>query len=124
MLAYTTIGTNDYDKSNAFYAELLSALGAKVLFANERFTGYGTDMSAPMFAVVKPYDEQPATTGNGTMITLACKDTAQVDALHAKALALGASCEGEPGPRADGAFYLCYFRDTDGHKIAGFYPGT
>ncbi len=122
MLAYTTIGTNDYEQAQKFYTELLSVFGAKQLVDTGRFTAFGTHMGAPMFAVVKPYNEQPATPGNGTMVTFACKDTAQVDALHAKAMALGASCEGEAGPRMDGAFYLCYFRDADGNKLAGFHP--
>jgi len=91
MLAYTTIGTNDYTKAQQFYADLFSVVGAKQLMDTGRFTAFGTSMSAPMFGLVKPFNEEPATAGNGQMITIGCKNEAQVQALHAKALELGAT---------------------------------
>lgn len=44
---------------------------------------------------------------------------AQVDAFHAKALALGAKDDGAPGPRPvyGEPYYGCFVRDLDGHKI-------
>jgi predicted lactoylglutathione lyase len=42
------------------------------------------------------------------------------DALHSKALALGAKDEGAAGPRGDGSFYCGYFRDLDGNKFNAF----
>ncbi len=68
---------------------------------------------------MKPFDGQSATVGNGTMVALVGKDAAQVDALHAKALALGGRDEGAPGLRGDD-FYGAYFRDLDGNKLAAF----
>ena len=44
---------------------------------------------------------------------------AQVDALHAKAMALGGKDEGAPGFRGD-RYYMSYFRDLDGNKLAAF----
>ncbi|WP_416878113.1 VOC family protein [Litorimonas sp.] len=124
MLAYTTVGTNDYDAANEFYAELLKPLGAKQLWATDRFAGYGRKSGDPMFAVCKPYDENPATAGNGTMITLGCQNQEQVKELHDKAVELGGKSEGEPGPRGEtGQFYMAYIRDLDGNKIAFFAPG-
>ena len=73
----------------------------------------------PMFAVLKPFDGEPATAGNGTMVALSAADPAQVQALHAKALALGGQDKGAPGERGKG-FYGAYFRDLDGHKLAVF----
>lgn len=75
-----------------------------------------------MFSVIKPYDGNPATVGNGTMIALAADSTKQVDALHAKALLLGADDEGAPGMRQSG-FYCAYARDLDGNKLNFFYHG-
>ena len=40
----------------------------------------------------------------------------------AKALELGGSDEGAPGPRGDG-FYAAYFRDLDGNKLCAFALG-
>jgi predicted lactoylglutathione lyase len=48
--------------------------------------------------------------------------TAKVDALHRKALQLGGSNEGAPGPRGEG-FYAGYFRDLDGNKLNFFCAG-
>jgi predicted lactoylglutathione lyase len=53
------------------------------------------------------------------MVSLTAADAAQVQALHAKALELGGSSEGEPGMRG-GSFYMAYFRDPDGNKLAAF----
>jgi catechol 2,3-dioxygenase-like lactoylglutathione lyase family enzyme len=119
MIGYTCVGTNDLDKAVSFYAELLGLLGAKPFFKTDRGVGWGVSPDKPMFSVLKPFDGQAATVGNGTMIALAAANTEQVQALHAKALALGGTDEGAPGPRGDG-FYGAYFRDLDGNKLAVF----
>ena len=54
------------------------------------------------------------------MVALAADSPEQVDRLHAKALELGATDEGAPGPRGDGGFYAGYFRDPDGNKLNAF----
>ena len=120
MIAYTTVGSNDLPKAIAFYKELLEGIfGAKVFFEGEGGTGWSVAPDKPMFAVLKPFNQEKATAGNGSMISLACANPEQVQALHAKALALGGTDEGAPGPRG-GGFYACYFRDLDGNKIGGF----
>ena len=119
MIGYTCVGTNDLDKAVSFYAELLGLLGAKPFFKTDRGVGWGVSPDKPMFSVLKPFDGQASTVGNGTMIALAAANTEQVQALHAKALALGGTDEGAPGPRGDG-FYGAYFRDLDGNKLAVF----
>ncbi|HEY2528851.1 MAG TPA: hypothetical protein VGJ20_13040 [Xanthobacteraceae bacterium] len=43
----------------------------------------------------------------------------EVDAFHAKALALGGHNEGAPGERAP-KFYMSYFRDLDGNKLCAY----
>ena len=43
----------------------------------------------------------------------------EVDAFHAKALALGGADEGAPGYRAP-TFYFSYFRDLDGDKLCAY----
>jgi hypothetical protein len=50
----------------------------------------------------------PATVGNGMMVALNVLDRAQVDAVHAKAIALGGPDEGAPGLRGDRGFYGGY----------------
>ena len=67
-----------------------------------------------------PFDGQPARPGNGVMVAIPVREPAQVQRLHAKALALGAPDEGAPGPRGSGGFYAAYFRDLDGNKLNVF----
>jgi len=119
MIGYTSVGTNDLEKAILFYGELLSLLGAKPFFKSERGVGWGVSPDKPMFSVLKPFDGQKATVGNGGMVAFAAANPEQVQALHAKALQLGAQDEGAPGPRGNG-FYGAYFRDLDGNKLAAY----
>jgi len=119
MIGYTCVGTNDLDKAVTFYSELLAVLGAKVFFKSDRGVGWGTAPDKPMFSVMKPFDGQAATVSNGAMVALSTANPEQVQALHAKALALGGQDEGQPGPRG-ATFYGAYFRDLDGNKLAAF----
>ena len=119
MIGYTSVGTNDLEKAIHFYGELLSLLGAKPFFKSERGVGWGVSPDKPMFSVLKPFDGQKATVGNGGMVAFAAANLEQVQALHAKALQLGAQDEGAPGPRGNG-FYGAYFRDLDGNKLAAY----
>jgi catechol 2,3-dioxygenase-like lactoylglutathione lyase family enzyme len=119
MIGYTSVGTNDLEKAIHFYGELLSLLGAKPFFKSDRGVGWGVSPDKPMFSVLKPFDGQKATVGNGGMVAFAAANPEQVQALHAKALQLGAQDEGAPGPRGNG-FYGAYFRDLDGNKLAAY----
>ena len=57
------------------------------------------------------------------MVALAAESPAMVDALHKKALELGAKDEGTPGPRGSGERYHGYFRDPDGNKLCAVHFG-
>ena len=122
MIAYTSVGTNDWDRALDFYSRFFEPMKAKKLFASDRFATFGTGPGAPMFGVCKPYDGGDAEPGNGTMIALFCPDTEIVDQQYKLALELGGTDEGEPGQRAAGPFYMAYFRDLDGNKIALYAP--
>ena len=122
MIGYAMVGTNHLDKAKAFYGALLAELGAKILMDVGRGVFYGVQPGQPLLGVAEPYNKEPATVGNGNMIALAAGSRANVDALHAKALSLGASDEGAPGERMPG-FYAGYFRDLDGNKLAFFHMG-
>ena len=122
MIGYVTVGTNDLGKAAAFYDALLAEFGAKRMMENEQFVAWSAGPASPGFGVTKPFDKKSATVGNGVMVALAATSTAQVDALHRKALALGARDEGAPWPRGEG-FYAGYFRDLDGNKLNFFFMG-
>jgi catechol 2,3-dioxygenase-like lactoylglutathione lyase family enzyme len=122
MIGYLTLGTNDLVRAAAFYDGVLALLGAKRGMETERYVGWVAGPGTPMLMAIKPFDGQPATPGNGTMIGLAAASRQQVEAVHAKALALGARDEGAVGPRGD-SFYGGYFRDLDGNKLVVFCMG-
>lgn len=122
MIGYITLGTNDIDKAAAFYDALFDTIGAKRLMDMGTFILWGASMDAPGLAATKPFDGKSASVGNGTMVALRVDSKAKVDALHAKAMKLGAKDEGAPGPRGD-TFYAGYFRDPDGNKLNAFFMG-
>jgi len=122
MVGYVTLGTNDAARAAKFYDTLLGELGAKRLMEFGPFILWGTSLTDPCLAITPPHDGKPATVGNGVMVALRAPSKAAVDALHAKALALGGTDEGAPGPRSD-AFYAGYFRDLDGNKLNAFFMG-
>ena len=123
MIGYATIGTNDLERATKFYDAVLAPLGGKRTFANgERMQFYGSPGSPGMIAISKPYDEKPATAGNGSMFGLPAATKEQVDAAHSAALAAGGACEGPPGQRLP-TFYGAYFRDLDGNKVCVFKMG-
>ena len=63
------------------------------------FTMYGVGRGQPTICITKPYNGKAAEPGNGNMVAIVVKERAQVDKLHAKALALGGADEGAPGVR-------------------------
>ena len=119
MIGYVTLGTNDLPRATAFYDALLAEIGAKQLMDLGRGIMWGVAMDKPSLGILTPYDEKPATVGNGVMVALTVDSREKVDRLHKKALALGGKDEGKPGPRGDG-FYAGYFRDLDGNKLNCF----
>jgi catechol 2,3-dioxygenase-like lactoylglutathione lyase family enzyme len=119
MIGYATIGTNNLDRAREFYDKVLGALGGRRTMAFDRMQFYGGKDSPSMLAVCKPYDEKPATAGNGSMFGIPAREKSLVDAAHAAAIEAGGKCEGPPGQRMDG-FYGAYFRDLDGNKVCVF----
>ena len=122
MIGYVTIGTNDLGRAASFYDALLGEIGAKRMMENDQFVAWSVKPDQPGLGVTKPFDKKPATVGNGVMVALMVDSPAKVDALHRKAMQLGGSDEGAPGPRGEG-FYAGYFRDLDGNKLNFFCTG-
>ena len=122
MIGYVTLGTNDLPRAAKFYDQLLGEIGDKRMMENEQFIAWSIRESEPGLGVTKPFDKKPATVGNGVMVALGVDSPEKVNALHRKALQLGAKDEGAPGPRGEG-FYAGYFRDLDGNKLNFFVAG-
>ena len=120
MIGYVTLGTNDIKRAAAFYDSLLGVLGAGRFMEADNFIAWAVSPDEPALGVIKPYDGQAATAGNGTMVSLVVDSPEKVNAVHARAMELGGKDEGAPGPRGTGGFYAGYFRDLDGNKLNCF----
>ena len=123
MIGYVTLGTNDIDRAAEFYDALLQEIGASRMMESEKFVAWAVAPDQPALSVTKPFDGKAAGVGNGVMVALAVNNRDKVDAVHQKALDLGGSDEGAPGPRGDSGFYAAYFRDLDGNKLNAFCMG-
>ncbi|AJC19570.1 VOC family protein [Pandoraea pulmonicola] len=137
MISYVTVGVRDIKKSRAFYGAIFAKLNPDI---TELFEIPGKDKEtqedgvveviygdkarpdAPLFALIRPFNGEPATHGNGTMVAFPAANEDIVKDVHAEALRLGGRNEGDPGIRSDEGIgwklYLAYFRDLDQNKIA------
>ena len=122
MIGYTCLGTNDLPRAAKFYDALLAEVGAKRLMEYDTFIAWGTAMDKASLGLIKPFNGEPATVGNGVMVALVVDSHDQVDRIYKKAIDLGAKDEGPAGPRGEG-FYAGYFRDPDGNKLNVFCMG-
>ena len=91
MIGYVTLGVSDIERASAFYDALLAELGAKRFMEFPGFITWATSPTAPALAICKPYNGEAATVGNGVMVALSAGSEEKVQAIHAKALELGAA---------------------------------
>ena len=120
MVGYVTLGTKDVKRAGEFYDQLLGLFSASRFMDGEAFIAWSTEAGGASLAVGRPFDQKASSVGNGVMVALAADSKEQVDALYAKAIELGGTDEGPPGPRGD-TFYAAYFRDLDGNKLNAFF---
>ena len=120
MIGYITLGTNNFERAAQFYDNLLAVIGAKRVMESPEFIAWGNSPNQARLSIIKPYDGQAATVGNGVMVALIVDSKEKVDALYNKAIELGGKDEGAVGPRGDSGFYAGYFRDLDGNKLNVF----
>jgi catechol 2,3-dioxygenase-like lactoylglutathione lyase family enzyme len=134
MLTYVYFGTNDLERATLFYDATLAPLGMQRCVTGDAdwdriSAGWGTyenDGARELaFWIGKPFDQQVATTGNGSMVAFRARSWKEVDDFHAAALANGGSCAGAPGLRTHYSpdFYAAYVRDLDGNKLAAVCRG-
>ena len=113
QMNYLVGGTNGMAAATLFYDQLFAQSGLNRASPSDRMTYWlGPDFA---FAVAIPFDKNPATHGNGTMVGFSFGSTEDVERLHALAIKLGGTSEGEPkqcGPR-----FSAYVRDLDRNKI-------
>lgn len=120
VLSHITLGTNDIERAGRFYDEVLGALGFERLPKPPgKPPAYEKGGMMPTIYLYTPEDGRPATWGNGTHLAFIAATRAEVHNFHERALSLGGSCEGKPGPRLHYGenYYAAYVRDPDGNKL-------
>jgi catechol 2,3-dioxygenase-like lactoylglutathione lyase family enzyme len=125
MFSHIMVGTNDLDRSKAFYDAVFGVLGVPEGWVDRHRVFWRSKEG--VFAASLPIDGEPATTANGGTIGFRCDTPEQADAWHAAGLANGGvAIEEPPGFRegANGRLYLAYLRDPDGNKLCALHrPG-
>jgi catechol 2,3-dioxygenase-like lactoylglutathione lyase family enzyme len=130
MFSHVTVGCRDLERAARFYDAVLIPLG----LCRRPVTPDGgpaaacwipTDRTLPRFYVYLPFDGQPMSTGNGSMVAFLAPSPAAVDAAFEAGLASGGTNEGAPGPRSHygSGYYGAYMRDLDGNKVHFIYRG-
>jgi catechol 2,3-dioxygenase-like lactoylglutathione lyase family enzyme len=97
MIGYVLAGSNDVARARAFFDEIFGLLGWKRLIDHGSMTYWGESFTTGAFGVCRPFDRAQASAGNGTMVAIPSPDRATVDAVHARALALGGGTRARPG---------------------------
>jgi len=134
MLSYVYFGTQDLKRARRFYDATLGALGMQRCLTGDAAwdrvaAGWGLYAEGGLqelaFWIGIPFDGQPASVGNGSMVAFRARSRRDVDDFHAAALDHGGRCDGAPGLRPQYAadFYAAYVRDPDGNKIAAVCRG-
>ena len=120
MIDHTGVGVSDFERSKAFYAAALGAIGyAKLLELGPEVTGSSSvagfgPAGRPQFWIGTG-DRR----GAAVHVAFSASDRAAVDAFHLAALAAGGTDNGAPGlrPHYHPNYYGAFVRDPDGHNI-------
>ena len=112
-LDYCVFGTNNMEEAIKFYDSLFEQTEVNRVLTTERMAFWQCEDFA--FAIAKPFDGEPASNGNGSMIGLNVGSAEEVKRLHSKVIELGGTCEGKPGQR--GPKFAAYAKDLDKNKI-------
>ena len=119
MYSHVMVGSDDIEASKKFYDAIFAALGCEPGSADPKGRVFWRT-SEGVFAITKPINGEPASSGNGMTIGFKVDGAEQGDAWHAAGLANGGTtCEDPPGNREMGPVkvYLAYLRDPAGNKL-------
>lgn len=118
IMNHVSIAVSDAERSLDFYDQVLGVIGAKRVLSEGNAVAYGK-MFPEFWVHAEPLDGGKMQVANGVHFAFFATSEAQVQAFHAAALAAGGKDEGAPGPRPHygPAYYGCFVRDPDGHKL-------
>jgi predicted lactoylglutathione lyase len=110
---YCVLGTNNMEAAIKFYDALFEKTELKYVISTDRMTYWQSSNFS--FALAIPFNKEPATNGNGTMIGFNVDSVEKVKMFHEKVIELGGTCEGKPDQR--GPYFSAYARDLDKNKL-------
>ena len=125
MFSHVMVGSNDIDRSKAFYDALFTSVGGNAGIKDPK--GRLIYMhNGGLFLVTPPIDGEAACHANGGTIGFAAASTDEADTWHKAGVAAGGTAiEDAPGWREGNGMrlYLAYLRDPDGNKICAMHRG-
>jgi catechol 2,3-dioxygenase-like lactoylglutathione lyase family enzyme len=123
LVDHLSVGVNDIAKARSFYDPVLKSIGAECIASDDSFAAYGRDRIE--FLLLKPFDGEKPTHGNGTHIAFAVSSEEKVSKTHQIAIEHGGKNEGEPGPRSDYpmSVFTAFVRDPVGNKLEIIFNG-
>jgi catechol 2,3-dioxygenase-like lactoylglutathione lyase family enzyme len=111
MLDHLYVGVCDLERSAAFYAGALEALGMSEVFRRPGTVAFGAD-GRPRFFIRSGGGREPV------HVAFEAPDRPTVDRFHAAALAAGGRDNGGPGLREyHRRYYGAFVLDPDGHNV-------
>ena len=124
MFSHVVVGSNDLDKSKAFYDAIFGTMGIESVMFDKEAGRLAYSNGAAAYMICTPIDGKAACHANGGTIGFEMADSDTVQKWHDAGVAAGGtSIEDAPGVR-DGSFgklYLAYLRDPDGNKLCGLH---
>lgn len=127
MFAHVQLGARDLDRMVAFYDAVLAALDIRRSSQSaEAGFVWSKEGRWPQFVIRKPYNDLPATWGNGTQVSFLAASPDGVRKAWETAVRLDGVDEGEPGLRTRYAtdFFAAYCRDPEGNKLCFVFTET
>jgi catechol 2,3-dioxygenase-like lactoylglutathione lyase family enzyme len=130
MFSHITVGTRNLAMAAEFYDALLIPLGLKRRAVTpddgpEAACWVSLSQPLPRFYVYMPFNREPASVGNGSMVAFLASTAEAVNVSFRAGIKCGGTDEGQPGERTNygAGYYGAYLRDPDGNKVHVAYRG-
>jgi len=113
ILDHLCLAVEDFERSKAFYRQVLAPLGIDKIVEMQGWAGFGRD-GKPEFWFGQGREPQPP-----LHFAFSAENRAQVREFHAAAIEAGATDNGAPGVRDHyhPEYYGAFVLDPDGHNI-------
>src|SRR5690606_927608 len=131
MFSHVAVGADDLEAAGRFYDAVLAPLGLRQRAVAPdggppALCWIDPARPLPRFYVYRPFNRQPATPGNGSMVAFLAPSPEAVDAAYAAGIAAGGTEQGvhDLRHRNDIGYYRAYMRVRAGKQILLAYWGN